>query len=143
MQKVNKERSSWIYSHSNFQREKPELLDTLRRKTNRSDSFSENKAVLSAESSIKRSRDSTDVETSKSLSESSDESSLSNNNEDNSCPRKRSVTVTDDIIHNWDNVINFFQSRVDYLVPIQNISPTHKEMLHINNSNAQHLNSLL
>eukprot|EP00596_Hydrurales_sp_CCMP1899_P000627 CAMPEP_0119035866 /NCGR_PEP_ID=MMETSP1177-20130426/3125_1 /TAXON_ID=2985 /ORGANISM="Ochromonas sp, Strain CCMP1899" /LENGTH=535 /DNA_ID=CAMNT_0006994721 /DNA_START=39 /DNA_END=1643 /DNA_ORIENTATION=- len=34
--KVSKERSSWIYSHDCFQRNKPDLLDRLRRKTNTS-----------------------------------------------------------------------------------------------------------
>ena len=31
--KISRERSSWVYSHEYFQREKPELLDLLRRKT--------------------------------------------------------------------------------------------------------------
>lgn len=32
--KVSKERSSWVYSHSHFQKHRPDLLDKLRRKTN-------------------------------------------------------------------------------------------------------------
>ena len=35
-QKVGKERSSWIYTHEYFQRGKPDLLESLKRKTNTS-----------------------------------------------------------------------------------------------------------
>lgn len=114
---MSKERSSWIYSHENFQRGHPELLETLRRKTSRADGSDRRLCSPTAESPYKRGRD-LDANTGELRSDSFDDTST----ESEKVSRRRSSTVTDDILHNWENVIGFFHARSDYLRPL-NIAP--------------------
>jgi hypothetical protein len=115
---VSKERSSWVYCHENFQRGRPELLETLRRKTCRPDRDGDGRRICSpgAESPYKRGRDldATTGELGGGRSDSFDDTST----ESEKNGRKRSSTVTDDIIHNWENVIGFFHAKSDYLRPL-------------------------
>lgn len=120
VQKVSKERSSWVYSHECFQRGRPDLLESLRRKTSRLDSCSGDRKIYSpgADSPYKRARD-LDSATGELRSDSFDDTST----ESEQLSRKRSSTVTDDILHNWENVIGFFHARSDYLRPLSAAVP--------------------
>lgn len=105
--KVSKERSSWIYSHDNFQRNRAELLDGLRRKTSRQD-FGVLRKPCSP--SVKRPRN---IERSDSNGSDSISPSPSTDECDADYSRKRSITVVDDVLHSWENVHKFFSARRD------------------------------
>jgi hypothetical protein len=55
LQKISKERSSWVYSHDHFQKNRPDLLEQLRRKTN-GVALKRNAEVLNSLNSLRKKR---------------------------------------------------------------------------------------